>query len=101
MKYLLQFETLTPQNRILRIIQMSKIRAVIFISGGEGVFTIMIARSYLCVGHPAARFDLVGVEPPVLQFLLEQGAAHVGGVVEFASSEIERQVKYHFINTLI
>lgn len=37
---------------------------------------------YLGVGHPAARFDLVGVQAPVLELLLEEGPADVGGVVE-------------------
>ena len=37
---------------------------------------------YLGVGHPAAGLHLVTVQPPVLQLLLEQGAAHVSRVVE-------------------
>ena len=36
------------------------------------------------VGHPATRFHLVGVQAPELEFLLKQGPAHVGGVVQLA-----------------
>ena len=43
--------------------------------------------SYLCVSHPAAWLDLVTVQPPVLQLLLEQGATHVRRVVQLTSSE--------------
>lgn len=36
------------------------------------------------VRAPAARFDLVRVQSPELQFFFEQGATYVGRVVEFA-----------------
>ena len=48
------------------------------VQGGERLLGVPV----LGVGHPAAGLHLVGVQPPVLQLLLEQGAAHVGGVVE-------------------
>ena len=41
---------------------------------------------YLCVGHPAAGLDLVAVQAPVLQLLLEQWPAHVRRVVQLTSS---------------
>jgi hypothetical protein len=40
--------------------------------------------SDLRVGHPAAGLDLVTVQAPVLQLLLEEGPAHVSGVVQLS-----------------
>ena len=43
---------------------------------------VRLYRPYLSVGHPAAGLDLVAVEAPVLELLLEQGPAHVRRVVQ-------------------
>lgn len=37
---------------------------------------------YLGVRHPATRLHLIGVEAPKVELLLEQGAAHIGRVME-------------------
>lgn len=42
---------------------------------------------YLSVSHPTTRLDLVGIQSPKLQLLLEQRAADVGGVMKLSSSE--------------
>lgn len=42
----------------------------------------------LSVSHPAAGLHLVRVQSPILELLLEQGAADVGGIVEFARSVV-------------
>ena len=51
--------------------------------------------SVLGVGHPAAWLHLVAVQAPVLQLLLKQGAAHVGGVVELPSSVVVQYLTEH------
>lgn len=37
---------------------------------------------YLGVRHPATRLHLIGVEAPKVELLLEQGAAHIGRIME-------------------
>ena len=46
----------------------------------------------LGVGHPAAGLHLVAIQAPVLQLLLEQRPANVGGIVELA-----RPVVIHYL----
>ena len=41
-----------------------------------------------CIGHPAARLDLIGIQAPVFELGFEQGAADVRGIVQFARSII-------------
>ncbi len=43
------------------------------------------------VGHPAAGLHLVGVQPPELQLLLEEGAAHVSRVVQLARPDVREE----------
>ena len=49
----------------------------------------------LGVGHPAAGLHLVAVQAPVLQLLLEQRPANVGGVVELASPVVIHYLTEH------
>ena len=52
---------------------------------------------YLCISmdgvcHPTAGFYLVGIEAPKLQLLFEEGAAHVGRVVQFTRSGTQKNI---------
>ncbi len=48
-----------------------------------------------CVGHPTAGLDLVGVQTPKLELFLEQGAAHMRRVMEFARAIIVQDLCEH------
>ena len=50
---------------------------------------------YRSVQETADCTDLVGVQPPVLQLLLEQGAADVSGIVELPSPVVVQDLTEH------
>lgn len=52
--------------------------------------------THLCVRHPTAGFHLIGVEAPEFEFLLEQRATHVCGVVELSRSEMKKCPEIYF-----
>ena len=49
----------------------------------------------LGVGHPAAGLHLVTVQPPELQLLLEEGPAHISGVVELSCPVVVQDLPEH------
>ena len=48
-----------------------------------------------CVGHPAARLDLIRIKSPVFEFGLEQRTAHIRWVVQFASPVVVQYLREH------
>lgn len=56
----------------------------------------MQAATNLRVSHPTAGLHLVGVEPPELEFLLEERAAHICRVVQFSSSVGKKKTVVRF-----
>ena len=45
-----------------------------------------IENAYRSVGHPAAGFNLIGIQSPEFQFLFKERSANVGRVVQFPRS---------------
>ena len=61
------------------------------VENGESLLGVPV----LGVGHPAAGLHLVAVQPPVLQLLLKERPAHVGGVVELPSPVVVEDLTEH------
>ena len=56
---------------------------------------IFIKLAYLSISHPAAGLDLIRVQPPVFQLLLEERPAHVGRVVQLSRPVVVEDLSKH------
>jgi len=61
------------------------------------LFTHSLCIAMRRVRHPAARFHLVCIQTPEVQFLLEQRSAHVGRVVKFSGPVVVEYLWYTIV----
>ena len=88
------FKPKLPRDLLLAGLVVVQVESV---QGGQGLLGVPV----LGVGHPAAGLHLVGVQPPVLQLLLEQRAADISGVVELPCKHVTITVIMIIIITIL